>query len=176
LALVLVTGISGSGKSAVCVELQQRGHEAHDMDLEGNAAWVHRRSGTPVPLSDVADPSVRSAAWLEEHDWKLVPSRVEGLARQAGDRTVFLCGMASNQDDLSHLFSHVICLSVDEHTLRDRVATRTSNDFGKTSHELAAVLGWRDVVQEAYRQGGATMIDATLPLTTVVDAVLAASS
>jgi hypothetical protein len=174
--LVLVTGISGSGKSAVRVELQQRGHDAHDMDLDGNAAWVHRASGALASLSDVADPSIRSSPWLEEHEWRLVPSRVEELARRAADHTAFLCGLASNQDDVSYLFSRVICLAVDEETLRTRLASRTGNDFGKSEHELAAVLVWREPVQDGYRRSGAVMVDATLPLAEVVDAVVAAST
>jgi hypothetical protein len=171
-----VTGISGSGKSAVCVALQERGFAAHDMDLDGFAAWVHRTTGVPAPLTDVADPSVRSAAWFAAHDWLVVPARVEELASSAGDQTVFLCGMASNQDDLSHLFTRIICLEVDEATLRERLATRTSNDFGKSEHELVAVLGWRAAVQDNYRRDGAVMTDATLPLADVVDAVVDAST
>ena len=173
--LVLVTGISGSGKSAVCVALQQRGLEAHDMDLDGIAAWVHRASGVPAPMTDVADSGARTAEWLAAHEWRVVPSRVEALAQGSGDQSVFLCGMASNQDDVSHLFAVVICLDVDEATLRDRLATRTSNDFGRSEHELTAILGWRDAVQDAYRRGGAVIVDATLPLDDVVQTVIDAS-
>jgi hypothetical protein len=57
-----------------------------------------------------------------------------------------------------------------------RLTTRTSNDFGKSEHELAAILGWRVRVQDGDRRGGAVMIDATLPLEEVFDAVVRAST
>jgi hypothetical protein len=71
-----------------------------------------------------------------------------------------------------HLFSKTIYLTIDEATLRERLATRTSNDFGKSDHELAAVLKWHKVGPEQYRTFGATIIDATQPLADVVDDVL----
>jgi hypothetical protein len=41
-----------------------------------------------------------------------------------------------------HLFSCVIYLAIDEQTLRARLGLRTSNDFGKASKDLEAILSW----------------------------------
>jgi shikimate kinase len=172
-SLVLVTGISGSGKSTVCVELQARGYEAHDMDLEGNAAWIHRETGRAWPPHQ--RPDTGAPDWFERYEWRVVPEKVEGLAARARDRTIFLAGMATNGHEVWHLFSRVIYLAIDEPTLRRRVASRTTNDFGKTPSELAAILEWHEFAERQHRQAGATMIDATLPPDRVVDAVLEAS-
>jgi dephospho-CoA kinase len=171
--LVLVTGISGSGKSTVCEELKPRGYEAHDIDLEGNAVWVHRKTGEVTAMP--AAPKVGTPQWLAEWEWRVVRHKVEGLAERAGDRTVFLCGITANEKEVWHLFSLVIYLSIDSQTLRRRVASRTTKDFGKAPHELAAILAWHDVGEDQYRQFGAVIIDATRPLHQVVDDVLEAS-
>jgi uridine kinase len=49
--LVYVTGISGSGKSAVLQELRQRAHKAVGVDEDGYARWLDRplRGGTNLP-------------------------------------------------------------------------------------------------------------------------------
>jgi dephospho-CoA kinase len=172
--LVLVAGISGAGKSAVCVELQRRGHEAHDLDLDGNSVWVNRETGEVSPAD--ASRSAESLDWFEIHDWCLVPEKVRAIAARAGRRTVFLCGMTKNEYEVSHLFSRVIYLSIDAETIEHRVRSRTMNDFGKAEHELAAILDWAEFAEREHRQAGAVIIDATQALAQVVDEVLRAAS
>ena len=70
----------------------------------------------------------------------------------------------------------MIYLTIDEHTLRHRLASRTSNDFGRAPEELAAILTWHKVGDADFARFGATIIDATLPLHEVVDKVLAAAA
>jgi broad-specificity NMP kinase len=164
--LVYVTGISGAGKSTVCRELRRRGVDPHDTDEDGNAVWVDVATGATTSACGSDDPE-----WLATHEWRLVPDRVAALARQATDRLVFLCGSAANEAVVWPHFTTVIYLAVDERTLRHRLATRTTNDFGKAPHELAAILGWHRV--DAYRRFGAVVVDATQPLPDVVDEVIA---
>ena len=174
MSLVYVTGISGSGKSAVCSELNRRGYEAHDTDLEGNAVWVNRTTGEVTAVAGAADRS--RPGWLNDQEWRVVPSKVQALVARADDRQVFLCGSTANEDEVWHLFSRVIYLVIDEQTLRDRLASRTSNDFGKAPNELEAILSWHKVAEADYVRLGAAIIDATLPLRNVVDRVLEAAA
>lgn len=73
------------------------------------------------------------------------------------------------------LFDLVLCLVVDDETLRHRLESRTDNDFGKDPAVRDAVLGWNATSAQNYKRFGATLIDATQPLNNVVDDVLAAS-
>jgi shikimate kinase len=166
--LVYVTGMSGVGKSAVGQELRRRGLDAHDTDEDGNAAWVDVATGTVESTWRSDD-----AAWLATHEWRLAPDRVAALAQRAADRLVVLCGAAANDAELWGHFQAVIYLEVDERTLRHRLATRTSNDFGKAPHELAAIIGWHRTHADAHRRTGAVVVDATRPLALVVDDVVA---
>ena len=74
------------------------------------------------------------------------------------------------------LFDLVVCLVVDNETLRDRLPTRTSNAFGKHPEELAAALGANDGAESTYRRLGAAIVDGRRPPAEVADAVLAAAA
>jgi adenylate kinase family enzyme len=167
--LVYISGVSGAGKSAVCDELCRRGYEAHDIDRDGIAVWVDRVSGAVTPTAAAAD---RSDQWLEEQEWRMVPARVEALAERGRDQLVFLCGAAANEPELWPLFSKTVFLIVDDETLRDRLATRTTNDFGKSARERDTILAWNAISADVYRESGSELVDATRPLDQVVDDVL----
>lgn len=59
--------------------------------------------------------------------------------------------------------------------MRRRLATRTNNDYGKAKHELAGILDANATWEAAYRDRGASIIDATRPLDAVVADVLEAA-
>lgn len=168
MGLVFITGVSGTGKSAVRHALLARGWDAYDTDEGGMTRWCDRTSGLPVEGPERGS----SPDWIERHDWNISRPRVEELAEHAADRTVFLCGSPTNDQEVWDLFSEVICLVIDDETLRTRLARRTSNDFGKAPHELEAVLRWNKHNEAQYRDLGATIIDASKPLEGVVEEIL----
>jgi hypothetical protein len=164
--LTFVTGLSGTGKSAVCAALVDAGLRAFDTD-DGLACWRHRASGCVV-----ADrPSGgATASFLADHDWVVPRSRAEALGTTPG--RAWLCGGIGNDAELWDLFDEIVCLVVDEATLRHRLATRSTNDFGKAPDELAAILGWHATHGASYERCGARLVNATRPLTQVVADVL----
>jgi broad-specificity NMP kinase len=168
--LVWVTGSSGVGKSTVCALLKSRGELAVDADWEGYCHWFDRTSGQVV--TNPPDPV--PAGWLERFGWKIDRTEVESLSKRTHDQTAFLCGSAENEEVVSDLFDHMICLVADNETIRNRLKTRTTNAFGKHPEELAAALGWNDGAEARYQRLGATIIDGTRPPTEVVDSILLA--
>lgn len=164
--LILVTGISGAGKSTVCQELKSRGYEAYDSDEDNISAWCDNETGEKVTASE------RTPAFRARHSWKMTRARVEDLAGRAKNHPVFLCGVATNENEVWDLFCKVIALTVDENTLRQRIFHRSTNDFGKAVHEWNEILAWQRNTEAAYRQFGHIIIDATRPLSQVVDEVL----
>lgn len=167
MSLVLVTGTSGTGKSAVCTALKDRGHVAVDTDCHSH--WVDRLTGK------IADPEpyVHPPNWLARFGWEMEIGVVEELVATSG--TSFLCGSVENEEQVRQYCDQVICLLVDDVTLRHRLATRTTNSFGKSPDQLEAALAWNRVAKERYEQLGAITIDATQPLGRVVDEVLSAA-
>ncbi len=101
------------------------------------------------------------------------PERVAQLARSARDQTVFLCGSVENESEVWGLFDVVICLILEESRLRERLATRTTNRFGKAPAELTAILGWSRTVEASYREVGAFVVNADQAPRAVVDQILA---
>ena len=169
MALVWVTGNSGTGKSTVCAELKRRGGLAVDADWEGFSHWVDRGSGRVV----AEPPYPAPAGWLNHYGWQISRAEVAALAGRAGGTTAFLCGSAENEADVRDLFDRMVCLVVDTGTLRDRLVGRTSNAFGQHPEELAAALDANDAQEAAYRRLGATIIDGTRAPGEVADAILA---
>ena len=98
---------------------------------------------------------------------------VARLAASAAERPLFLCGAVANELEFLDLCPRVVALDVDTETLKQRLATRTTNDFGKSAHELQQVLGWHAQVRAAYGRPGHSIVDATKPIEEVVQAVLA---
>ena len=164
-----ITGVSGTGKSTVRVELARRGYQSFDTDEDGIAGWRLRTTG-----EEVYDPGAGNhpATWLQDHCWTINRARVEQLALMARDQMVFLCGSVENEDEVWELFDIVICLVLDESTLRERLATRTTNKFGKAPAELNAILGWNRTIEASYRELGALVVNADQAPTAVVDQVL----
>ncbi|MFF3208475.1 AAA family ATPase [Streptomyces sp. NPDC002962] len=168
MTLVWVTGNSGTGKSTVCGVLRARGHVALDADEDGFCHWIDRASGEVV----VAPPDPVPGGWLNRYGWAIVRERVETLVEESRSRIAFLCGSAENEADVRDLFDLIVCLVIDEDTLRHRLATRTTNTFGQHPEELAAALKWNPRMRALYASLGATIIDASEPLTEVVDSVI----
>jgi uridine kinase len=167
-SLVLVTGICGAGKSSVCGALKSRGHCAIDADWEGFSHWVHRVTGEVQ-----VDPSYPvPQGWLDDFAWRIDAGRVESLAAASRSGVTFLCGSAENEDEIRRHVDAVVCLLIDDATLRDRLATRTTNQFGKHPEELAAALRWNRSETRRYRDLGASLVDATQSLADVVRDVL----
>ncbi len=69
-------------------------------------------------------------------------------------------------------FLKVLALVIDDKTLKQRITTRTNNNFGKVPHELESILEWQSLAEENYQKFGVTTVDATKPIQAVVDEIL----
>lgn len=167
--LVWVTGNSGAGKSTACAALRARGCTAVDADWDGYNRWIHRVSGEIV----TDPPYPAPPGWLDRYGWNIDRAKVESLAAGSHDTVAFLAGSVENEADVLDLFDAVVCLVIDETTLRERLATRTNNTFGRHPEELAAALRDNLEAEAIYRRRGATIIDSTLPPSEVADLIVA---
>ncbi|GAA1650727.1 AAA family ATPase [Kribbella alba] len=169
MALIYITGASGAGKSTVRAELRRRGYPAHGTDEDGLSRWFDNRTGAEVSMP--TDPAHRDDNWFMHHTYRLPPETVLRVAAAVGDKVGFICGTVGNDDQIWDLFTAVISLSIDAATVRRRLAERVDS-FGSTEDELQRVLAWHANVDADNRRFGAILIDASPPVTEVVDHLL----
>ena len=117
-----MTGMSGTGKSTALVELARRGYDVVDTDVGGWSVWSDDDGGY---------------VWRED--------RIAELLERAGERTLYVSGTVSNQGRFYPRFDAVVLLHAPAEVLLGRIATRATNDYGKTSEERAVIL--RDLVE-----------------------------
>ncbi|MGH3267382.1 MAG: AAA family ATPase [Trebonia sp.] len=144
---VLVTGMSGTGKSAALQALSERGHQVVDTDTDQWSHWVTSPDGSPDWI------------WREDAIAALLATHLHGC--------LFVAGCKTNQGKFYPQFDHIALLSAPAAVLLARIAARTSNPYGKHPTERALIL--RDIaeVEPLLRATATIEIDATAPLSQI---------
>ncbi|MBR7832683.1 AAA family ATPase [Actinospica durhamensis] len=148
---VLITGMSGTGKSTLLDELAARGYQIVDTDYGDYHELV---DGEPLWRTD----------------------RIEALLRTVpagGGQVLFVQGTTRNQGAFYPWFQHIVLLSAPAEVLIERLATRTTNPYGKDPAELAETLRYVQTVEPLLRASATLEVVTTVPVRRVADAVLA---
>ncbi len=77
----------------------------------------------------------------------------------------------ANEDEYADVFDRSFALHINKGTLLTRLSSRTSNNFGKSDHELQGILSWYESLEKWYKDIGAVKIDATKPIGWVFDQI-----
>lgn len=147
---VLVTGMSGTGKSTLMSEFASRGYCAIDVDDPTLGLTYPRANG--------------------ELGWNVQAIRT--LLMQTTASPLFVAGCADEQVELYSEFDHIVLLSAPTETLRERLVSRTGNDYGKTPEQLDAVLRYVETVEPLLRRGADLEIVTTIGVDSVANAIL----
>jgi RNase adaptor protein for sRNA GlmZ degradation len=143
---ILVTGMSGTGKSSALDRLRLMGFRTVDTDEGEWTEWSEADGGY---------------VWREEQIAEL-------LAGEAG-RSLFISGTVSNQGRFYDRFDAVVLLSAPADVLLGRIETRTTNPYGKSALQRDVVLRELAEVEPRLRRTCTHEIDATQPLADVVN-------
>ncbi len=122
----LIEGVSGAGKTTIGEELDKLGYKVIDGDDE---------------LADFTDP--KTGLPTDDHDyknWLWDEDKFNAALQNADADIVFVCGGAMNKPDFMHHFEKTFTLHINDEVLKHRLATRTTNDYGKKPEELAVQL------------------------------------
>ncbi len=153
----LIEGLSGTGKTSVCDELQRRGHHA----IHGDRELAYR--GDP----ETGEPM--EGFGHEHHIWDV--EKVRSLVADRSHAATFLCGGSRNFSKFIDLFDAVFVLEVDLPTLHRRLDERPDDEWGggvPTEREL--IVRWHQTKEDVPENG--IVIDATAPIEHVVDEIL----
>ena len=147
MTVVLVTGMSGTGKSAALAELARRGHRAVDTDYGG---WTEGEPGS-------------ERLWDED--------RIDALLDEHQEGPLFIAGTADNQGKFYPRFDAVVLLSAPAEVILERIAARRSGSKSArslriSSRSLACLPNSFDS-----RAGATAEIDTRAPLDEVVNAL-----
>jgi|SRR4051794_8233797 shikimate kinase len=141
MARVLLTGMSGTGKTTVLDELQRRGHITVDTDYDG---W-ESPSGT----------------WDEGRMHQLLASNPD----------VVVSGTAENQGRFYDRFEHVVLISAPLPVLVERVTRRSNNPYGKTPKQRAEIARYLNTVEPLLRRGATLELDGQRPVAELADVI-----
>lgn len=171
MALILITGTSTSGKSAVAKELVKRGYEAYDMEHNGISAWYNKKTGKRA--AEFGEMPERTDTWLRKHEWRTSIDWVTEKAKKAKHETIFICGGSANEAEIRAMCQTVIWLKTDEATILKRVNNARDHNYGTKPHELTQIIKENSYNESIYlNKFGAILIDATQPIGSVVDSIL----
>ena len=148
MAKVLVTGMSGTGKSAALRVLGERGHRVVDTDTGQWSHWATSPDGSP--------------------DWIWREDAIAALLATHQHGHLFVAGCKTNQGKFYAQFDHIALLSAPADVILARIAARTSNPYGKHPAERALILRDLAEVEPLLRATATIEIDATAPLSEIV--------
>ncbi|TQS41360.1 AAA family ATPase [Cryptosporangium phraense] len=146
MARILVTGMSGAGKTSLLEALRARGYLTVDTDYDG---WTGPDGRWNEP---------RMARLLAEH------------------ADVVVSGAVDNQGRFYDRFEHVVLLSAPVSVLLERVRRRSTNPYGRTPEQRAEIEGYVRSVEPLLRRRATLELDSRRPLIELVAAVERLSS
>nr|WP_201470596.1 AAA family ATPase [Microbacterium hydrocarbonoxydans] len=138
---VLITGMSGVGKSTLLGRLAQRGHRTIDTDYDG---WQ---------LADGTWDEPRMAALL------------------AHESSVVVSGAAENQGRFYDRFEYVVLLSAPVDLLLERVRARSNNPYGRSAQDQEEIRRYVIEVQPLLRSGADLELDARRSVDDLADEI-----
>ena len=140
-ARILITGMSGVGKTTILEELRRRGYMTVDTDYGG---WE-----------------------LPDHRWD--ERRMAQLL--ASHREVVVSGTVENQGAFYDRFEHVVLLTAPLQVILERVSARTNNPYGATQADRHEIAGYVETVEPLLRRGATDELDGQRPISDLADRV-----
>ncbi len=144
---ILLTGMSGTGKSSVIEELVARGYKAIDTD----DGWSELQPDGPQ-------------LWRED--------AMQSLLTTEDAAVLFVAGCEENLAKFLPQFDHVVLLTAPLVILVERLATRTNNAYGKSTEEFRRFLDDVQNVEPLLRRVADHEVRTTAPLDEVVTTIL----
>ncbi len=153
MARILITGMSGTGKSTAIIALRARGFAAVDVDEPGWSTYADIHG---------------------EQEWVWDENRLRTWLNTSTDRHLFVAGCCCIQRNLYPLFEIKVLLTAPLAVILERVQTRSTNPYGRTVADRAAITRNVATIEPRLRQHVDSILDSTeLNPAQITDALLA---
>ncbi len=164
---ILVTGVSGTGKTTVCRELKKKGVDTIGIDeTEGLSYWVNKE--TRERLVKKAD---FSEEFLATHEWVCDMELLTKLTEEV-DGPVVICGNVENILEIVDFCDTSLLLVCSPETFFARIDSREDNEYGQSEDAKNFMLSYYEKDNQKCLQAGAVTIDAEHSIEEVVADVM----
>jgi len=164
---ILLTGITGTGKTTILAELQKRGYMVVDLDATGMCRWKNKETNEITEYGPIG----RDYKWLTEHGWYCdtdILKKLLSCIRE--DKDVFVAVITENIEEVVDEFDKTFIFVADDGIIKERLDKRTNNHFAKKEEEQDFVLKHSRELLKKIKDF--TEIDANKNPTEIVDIVL----
>lgn len=169
---ILITGISGSGKTAVSSALCEKGYSSYDIDdIPGLFTMFDKRTNLPL-----VDQDNNNLEQVKNMSWICNVERLQHLMSEEKNDIAFYCGNAENISEIVPLFDKLILLKASDEVILHRLSSRTSNDFCKTTEIQEWILTSKDEWENNIKKMNAIVIDTNKDINQVVKEILKVAS
>lgn len=159
---ILLTGMSGTGKSTIIAELASHGYKAVDADCDEFSQWTE--------VGDSVDPF--GSPVEIGRDWTWREDRIQSLLSTEDSEVLFLSGCAENMSRFFSQFDSIVLLSAPSDVVVERLCNRTNNSYGKQSSEIVRILSLKRSVEPLLRRVAGYEIDTNAPLEEIIVTLL----
>lgn len=143
MTILLITGMSGTGKSTVLSILRQRGYAIAETDERG---WCIPEDG---------DWSTPDNEWIWDED------RITALLDKHASTHLLIDGCRPNQGRFYGRFDHIIVFKAPIEVMLDRVTNRTTNPFGASANERDTIAQDKHEFEPILMRGADLVIDTS---------------
>ncbi|MFZ1249398.1 MAG: AAA family ATPase [Candidatus Saccharimonadales bacterium] len=153
---ILITGVSGSGKTTICRTLKKLGYEAHDLESAKNMFMLIDPNTEQV----IHDKQLSDLGNGLQADWVCNMPKLKKLIQNQQNEVAFYCGGTSRTEELMQAFDFTVILQVSDETTVKRLSNRKKGEFGNEQVVRDWVLTWKQKVESDWLAAGGIGVNA----------------